>query len=155
MKRILYMALLSAFAVCVWQACTGCAAAPETAPINPMPQPEVMSEFKVGDNVIITFPDDSTMNGIVMAVGEIKEFDTGRGFIERSRGYTVHVTRTEQIPGPNGELQDFTIVLEAEIPEFALTLQRRPNEKAVNVDIIEPLPRDFIGPPAPGQRHGK
>ncbi len=124
MKRLVTMALL-----CALTACTGCESTPGIARVSSMEKPASLSLFKVGDNIILTFPNGTTMNGVVKQVGELRDFDTGKGYIEKSRAYTIHVVRTQEVPGPDGEPIEMQIILEAEVPEFALTLRKRPNEK--------------------------
>ena len=116
MKQLVIMALL-----CVLTACTGYESTTGLALVNPVLKPASLSFFKVGDNVIITFPDGSTLNGVVVKVGEVRVFYTGHGLTtEISRAYTIRAEKTIQIPGLDGDF-----IVEFEVPEFALTLQKK------------------------------
>lgn len=111
-------------------ACIGCVSiAAQDVPITPMPKPEVISEFKVGDKVIVTFPDESTLNGQVTEIGPMAEWIMLDGSIEKSRRYVVSVSRQIPITNDNGDTVFMTIVVEMPVPEFAVVLQKRPSER--------------------------
>ena len=107
--------------------CMGCAS--QDVPVTPMPKPEVMSEFKVGDNIIVLFPNLETMNGQVTKVGLIAEWLMPDGSIQTSRGYTVSLSRLVPITNENGDTVYMTVIIESGVPEFAMVLQKRPSEK--------------------------
>jgi len=93
---------------------TACYAAKEcSTPINEMPQPEVLSAFYPGDRVIVTFPDDSTLPGQVVAVGGIKDFEMPTGETQKSRLYIVECYAV--IDG-----EDLSALLQ--VPEFGMRL---------------------------------
>lgn len=103
--------------------------APEVTP-EPAPEPEVVPasshKFSPRDEVIVTLPDGTTLNGIIVkAVSGDHEWIMPDGTKRMSPAYVVTVVEEKRMPDGTIALN----VMRGLAPEFALTLQRDINEK--------------------------
>lgn len=99
-----------------------------TPEVTPAPKvaPAPATKFAPEDKVIMTLPDGSTLNGVVVKVvpGD-HEWVLPDGTKRISPAYVVMVIEEQQMPDGTVMLN----VMRGLAPEFALTLQREINEK--------------------------
>lgn len=119
MKRLATVTLLS-----VLTACAGCESTPVTStpatpvmPVTPVAPAEAEAKFAIGDEVIITMGDDSTLDGTIVDVGPMAEWmNSETKEVIASRVYLVSAV-------VNGQ------PALGKVPEFALVRKREPMER--------------------------